>query len=65
MIFTKKRKDIDFRPLKLFGQELRVSGEVKYLGVHLDARFTWNRHVKEKSPEIQTGTTTVSKSMRH
>jgi hypothetical protein len=43
--FTNKRKIEDLRSLILHGKELKMLGEVKYVGVILDSRLTWNQHL--------------------
>jgi hypothetical protein len=45
--FTRKRKLQGFFEPRLFGVKLNVSGSVKYLGVILDSRLTWE-HVEVK-----------------
>ncbi|KAI5735212.1 hypothetical protein M8J77_015582 [Diaphorina citri] len=35
------------KKLKLFGKEIEMSEEVKYLGVTLDRKLTWNRHLEK------------------
>jgi hypothetical protein len=37
----------DLRPLTLHGKELKMLGEVKYLGVILDSKLNWNQHLQE------------------
>jgi hypothetical protein len=40
--FTNRRKMEVLGPLKLLGKDLKMLNEVKYLGIILDSRFTWN-----------------------
>lgn len=42
MAFTRRRKLEGIGPLKLLGENIQLSGEVKYLGVILDSKLTWN-----------------------
>ena len=46
--FTRKTKLEDLRPPTLSGQVIRFSDEVKYLGVILDKRLTWNNHLERQ-----------------
>jgi hypothetical protein len=45
--FTNRRKVEDLRPLILQGKELKMLGEVKYLGVILDSKLNWNHHLQK------------------
>jgi len=40
MIFTRKYKSEPVGPLRLWGKELPYTSSVKYLGVHLDPKFS-------------------------
>ena len=46
--FTRKRKRDGFFIPKLFGVQINVATEVKYLGLFLDQKLTWNSHVDYK-----------------
>jgi hypothetical protein len=52
--FTNRRKIEDLAPLILHGKELKMLGEVKYLGVILDFRLTWNEHLQKIIRKAQT-----------
>jgi len=47
VLFTRKRGLI-VEGLRLFGSEINVSRSVRYLGVILDSKLTWNEHVDTK-----------------
>ena len=42
--FTNRRKIEGLGPLKLNVKGLKMLDDVKYLGVILDSRLTWNQH---------------------
>jgi len=44
--FTKRRNMEDLKIPTLFGTNLQFAREVKYLGVILDAKLTWNQHIE-------------------
>jgi hypothetical protein len=52
--FTNRRKIEGLRPLKLHGKDHKMLDEVKYLGVILDSRLTWNQHLQKISRKTQT-----------
>jgi hypothetical protein len=45
--FTNRRKVQDLQPLTLHGKELKMLGEVKYLGVILDSKLNWNQYLQK------------------
>jgi hypothetical protein len=45
--FTNRRKTEGLGPLILHGKDLKMLDEVKYLGVILDSRPTWNQHLQK------------------
>jgi hypothetical protein len=44
----------DLRPLTLQGKELKMLGEVKYLGVILDSKLNWNHHLQKIIRKVVT-----------
>ena len=48
VLFTNKRNLDDHRLAKLFGIELQLSSKTKYLGVLIDSKLNWNRHLDQK-----------------
>jgi len=52
--FTNRRKIEALGPLKLHGKNLKMLDKIKYLGVILDSRLTWNQHLQKKIRKTQT-----------
>jgi hypothetical protein len=52
--FTNRRKLEDLGPVTLHGKELKVLGEVNYLGVILDSKLNWNQHLQKIIRKAQT-----------
>ena len=48
VLFTNRRSLDDYRLPTLFGTELKLSNETKYLGVLLDSKLNWNGHLEQK-----------------
>jgi hypothetical protein len=48
VLFTNKRLRIGFKKPKLFGQEIELKNQVKYLGVLLDSKLNWNSHIENR-----------------
>lgn len=46
MLFTRRRRITNNWPPVLYGKPLTLMGEVKYVGVILESKLTWNHHVK-------------------
>ena len=52
--FTNKRNTEGLGPLILYGKELPMLNEVKYLGVILDSKLNWNQHLQKIIRKAQT-----------
>ena len=48
--FTLKRETCD--PIKLNGKNIPLRDSTKYLGIHLDRRLTWKKHILAKKEQI-------------
>jgi hypothetical protein len=48
VLFTNKSLRIGFKKPKLFGQEIVLKNQVKYLGVILDSKLNWNSHIETR-----------------
>lgn len=49
IVFTKKRSWLSQLKLRMRGKEIDYSKEVKYLGVWLDNKLSFNKHVEDKA----------------
>lgn len=45
IIFSKKRKLPDVKPIRINGNDVEYSDCVKFLGIHFDKKLNWNRQV--------------------
>ena len=45
--FTKRKKTEGLGPLNLHGKELEMLDKVRYLGVILDSKLSWNQHLQK------------------
>jgi hypothetical protein len=50
--FTNRKKIEGLGPLKLHGKDLKMLDSVKYLGLTLDSRLNWNKHLQKIIKEI-------------
>ena len=52
VLFTKKYKTRPVSGLKLFGKEIKVSKKAKYLGVVLDSKLNWGKHLEHAREKV-------------
>ena len=52
--FTNRRNTEGLGPLTLCGEKFAVLDRVKYLGVILDSKLTWNQHLQKIVNKVQT-----------
>jgi hypothetical protein len=60
--FTNKRNTEGLGLLTHLGKHLQLMGGVKYLGVFLDSKLTWNQHVQNVLKKAQTTFAVVRRS---
>lgn len=63
VVFTKKYKRGSFQAPKIFGKELQVIDQVKFLGVYLDKRLTWNAHLNYVTNKAKRNIMTLRRLM--
>jgi hypothetical protein len=51
--FANRRKTEDLEPLTLDGMELKMLGDVKYLGMTVDSELNWNQHLQKIVRKVQ------------
>jgi hypothetical protein len=55
VLFTNNRKIGGFYNPRLFGTELRMTDQVKYLGVLLDKKLDWKAHLENRMRKAWIG----------
>ena len=63
VVFTRRNKKPPFA-LKIDGREIEYKLEVKYLGVTLDSKLHWNKHIEEKLSKTKKYLTQVAYATR-
>ena len=58
IVFTRKRKQLDLT-INVNGIAIKSSPNVKYLGVILDSKLNWRKHVEEKCKQTKCTITTL------
>jgi hypothetical protein len=48
VLYTNKKKLVGVKKPILFGKELQLKNQVKYLGVILDEKLNWNSHIDHR-----------------
>jgi hypothetical protein len=61
--FTYKRRDRNITTPTLFGERLTLLREVKYMGVILDDKLTWNQHIDSKMNRAKLCMATCRRSL--
>ena len=55
MLFTKKRKDIPCISINIDGQPIDEVESTRFLGVHIDNRLTWKKHISYITGKVSRG----------
>ena len=48
MLFTRKYKPEALSPIRFYGKEMELAAQLKYLGVILDPKLSWELHIDAK-----------------
>ena len=55
MIFTTKRKIIEFLDIKIDGTNIERVDDTKFLGVYIDEKLNWKKHISYLSGKVSRG----------
>ena len=64
MLFIKKRKDIPCISINIDGQPTDDVGSTRFLGVHIDNRLTWKKHISYISGKVSRGIGVIVRARR-
>ena len=64
MLFTKKRKDIPCISINIDGQPIDEVESTRFLGVHIDNRLTWKKHISYISGKVSRGIGVIVRARR-
>ena len=64
VIFHKTQTKHNMKPLQLYGQDIQTVTSVKYLGVTLDQKLTFQEHIKEKIKTCHSSLTIINQKLR-
>ena len=64
MLFTKKRKYIPCVSINIDGQPIDEVESTRFLGVHIDNRLTWKKHISYKSGKVSRGIGVIVRARR-
>ena len=54
VFFTRKRKVPKYKPIKVNGETVEYADGCKYLGVYLDSKLNWKKHIQLKINKCKT-----------
>jgi hypothetical protein len=55
VLFTNNRKSVGLKKAILFGTELQLKNQLKYLGVIHDEKLNWNSHIDHRMQKMTWG----------
>ena len=64
VIFHKTQTKHNMKPLQLYGQDIKTVTSVRYLGVILDQKLTFQEHIKEKIKTCHSSLTIINQKLR-
>ena len=64
MLFTKKRKDIPCLSINIDGQPIEEVESTRFLGVHIDNRLPWKKHISYISGNVSRGIGVIVRARR-
>jgi hypothetical protein len=64
VLFTKNRTLVSFKKPILFGTELQLKNQVKYLGVIPDEKLNWNSYIYHRMLKAETASWQCQRAIR-